>query len=193
MTIHSKDKLLDLAQRLPPGHNTVNGFIAVRGAAKFVEFLCAVFDGTETTSVRTPDRDGGLIHAEVRIGTATVMITDAKPDWPELHALTQVYVKDAAMVLRLAVEHGARIVTEPTPFYGSVHIARFVDPWSNLWWLYEPSIVAATPPAKVDTSSDPRTSWHSKEPSYVYRTLMDEMRELGARGTAATDGKPAPA
>ncbi|HUX14215.1 MAG TPA: VOC family protein [Spirochaetia bacterium] len=157
---------------LPAGHNTVNGFIVVKGAAEFLEFVCEVFEGTENVPVRTPDRDGTLIHAEVRIGTSTIMVADTKPGWPSLHALTQVYVKDAQAVLTCAVERGGRVVTEVTPFYNRVSIARFLDRWGNLWWLFEPQ----TEPASEEPVSD--VSWHRKEPSYVYRTLMETMSKL---------------
>src|SRR5262245_46152677 len=108
---------------LPAGHNSVNSFIVVAGAREFIRFLGDVFDGTEHTQVRTPDRDGSLIHAEVRIGTSTVMIADTKVDWPALPALTQVYVPNAQVVLDRAVARGGRIVTTVSPFYNGLKIA----------------------------------------------------------------------
>lgn len=36
------------------------------------------------------------------------------------------------------VERGAAVVTPPTPFYGSLTLARVEDLWGNLWWLYHP-------------------------------------------------------
>ena len=158
--------------QLPPGHNTVNGFIVVEDAARFLRFLCEVFDGSENTNVRTPDRDGTLIHAEARIGTSTIMVADKKPEWPGLHALTQVYVTDAHQTLDRAVERGARVVTDVSPFYGGVNIARFIDPWNNLWWLYEPS--AGGMRDEIGSTTD----WHAHGPSYVYQTLMDAMQQL---------------
>jgi PhnB protein len=186
--IDTANAALSSTLRVPSGHNTVNGFVVVAGARAFIAFLCDVFDGAENVQVRTPDRDGSLIHAEVRIGTSTIMLADSKAGWPELPALTQVYVPDAQAVLDKVVARGGRVVTAVTPFYNQVKIARFLDPWNNLWWLYEP--MAHTPAeAKADTQ------WHSDGPSYVYTSLMGAMRDLalsidrGTRGAETMTGK----
>jgi len=158
------------------GHNSINPFVFVKGSAsEFIEFLGAVFDAAERTEVRTPDRDGTLIHAEVSIGNATILVCDSKPDWPPTPAFTQVYVTDAQAVLDRAGSCGARIVTRLSPFYNEVKLARFLDPWGNLWWLYEPE--AEQPGADVSS-----TSWHDADPSYVYTSLMVVMMTLGNQG-----------
>lgn len=162
-------------EHLPKGHNTVNGFIVVDGASPFIDYLKAVFGATEATAVRTPDRDGSLIHAEVRIGNATIMIGDRKGDWPIAHGLTQVYVTDAKGILDKAVAHGGTVVTRVSPFYNGLNIARFVDPWRNMWWLFQP-VIGDKP--KSDQKGN--VSWHKDEPSYVYTSLMDAMRDLAA-------------
>lgn len=157
-----------------PDYNTVNGFIVVRGAVEFIEFLTDVFDGTENGEAHTPDwyaDDGTLIHAEVRIGNSLIMVADRKADWPFTPALTQVYVTDAAETLRRAVARGATVITEISPFYGGFDIARFFDPWGNVWWLFAP---AAADHAHDESSSD----WEDQQPGPVYTTLLDAMRQL---------------
>ncbi len=177
---------LVIAAPRPNGHNSVNSFVIVRGSASgFIDFLEDVFGATERTDVRTPDRDGSLIHAEVTLGNATIMICDSKPDWPFTPAFTQVYVADARTVLDRARARGASIVTRLSLFYNGVKLARFRDPWGNLWWLYEP--VPNQP--ETDSSS---TSWHDADPSYVYTTLMTAMRSL-AQGIDRTDTRENPA
>lgn len=51
-------------------------------------------------------------------------------------ALTRVYVHDAAATIDRARACGARVVTEPTDFFGDI-LARFADPFGNLWWVYQ--------------------------------------------------------
>jgi uncharacterized glyoxalase superfamily protein PhnB len=154
-----------------PGHNSVNPFIIVRGSAsEFITFLEKVFHAAERREVHTPDRDGTLIHAEVAIGNATIMVADAKQDWPFTPAFTQVYVSDAQAVLDRALSFGAEMVTRVSPFYG-MKLARFRDPWGNLWWLFQPEEGAA-PATTADTAD---TSWHDADPSYVYTSLMTAM------------------
>lgn len=158
----------------PAVHHTVNPFVIVPGAAAFIDFVTAVFGATEVTAVRTPDRDGTLIHAEVVLGDSTLMLADRKADWPFTPALLQVYVEDADEVLARASGRGGSVVTPVSPFYGGFDLARFLDPWHNLWWLYAP---AADPRPSGRTGN---TDWHHREPSAVYTTLMAAMRELGA-------------
>jgi uncharacterized glyoxalase superfamily protein PhnB len=105
------------------------------------------------------------------LGNATIMVCDSKPDWPPTPAFTQVYVSDGQVVLDRAESRGARIVTVLSPFYNGVKLARFLDPWGNLWWLYEPAV---DQPEKDGST----TSWHDADPSYVYTSLMNAMRTL---------------
>lgn len=126
---------------LDGGYGSLNAFAAVTGpggARGFLAFLEAVFDAVETPEAHAVDTDGLLIHAETRIGDSCLMVVDSKPDWPFTPALLQVNVREPQEVLRRAGERGARVITEVSQFYGST-IARFQDPWHNIWWLFGPT------------------------------------------------------
>ncbi len=171
--------------RIPAGYNAVNPFILVTGAggaAGFIAFLEEVFDGTERAGLRTPDRDGSIIHAEVRIGDSSLLIADSKAGWPFTPAFEQLYVDDIQTVLDRAAAAGGEVVTPRTPFYNGVNIARMLDPWGNLWWLYE--LAGAT--GEREQGSD--TSWHDRDPSTVYTTLMDVMSALASRQAGRDPG-----
>lgn len=160
----------------PSGENTINGFVIVDGAAELIEFLIAVFGATEISEARSPDvfaGDGTLIHAEARIGNSKIMLADRKPDWPFTPALTQVYVSDPVETLRSAVDHGATVVTDVSPFYGGYDIARFLDPWHNVWWLFAPA-------DDIEASEEwDESRWEKPvEPGPVYTTLVEAMRNL---------------
>jgi uncharacterized glyoxalase superfamily protein PhnB len=158
----------------PNGHNDVNQFIIIKGGAdKFIEFCNNVFNAEERKEVRTPDKDGTLIHAEVKIGNSTIMIADSKKDWPFTPGFVQIYVKSINEILNKAGMNGGEIVTEKTKFYGGYNIARIKDPFGNMWWLYEHSIEEN----KDYDQSD--KSWHERKPSYIYTTLMEAMSKLG--------------
>ena len=160
----------------PADHNTVNPFVIVSGAAEFIDFVTAVFDGRESTAFRTPDRDGLLIHAEVVVGDSSILICDRKPDWPFTPAFLQVYVFDSEAVLGRAVARGASVITPVSAFYGGYSLARFRDPWNNLWWLYAPEAADSH-----ERSSEPsNTDWQDSEPSRVYTTIVQAMRDLRA-------------
>ena len=160
---------------IPSGFNKVNFFIIVKGgASKFIEFVEKVFGGNENKPARIPDRDGSLIHAEIQLGDSMILVADSKDDWPFTPAFPQVYVKDAQAVLDNAKQAGAEVITIVTNFYNGIKIARFKDPWGNIWWLFEKNSI----PVKqtVQTKSD--VSWHERKPSEIYTTLMEAMKNL---------------
>lgn len=157
------------------GYGSLNAFAAVKGpggAPAFIRFVCGVFDATETPQARAPDTDGLLIHAELRIGDSCLMICDSKPDWPFTPALLQVNVTDCDEVLRRAAELGADVITATIPFYGGASLARFVDPWHNVWWLFGPAV-----PGTPEPTWDPDAE---REESYSHATICAAMRELAA-------------
>ncbi len=167
--------------RLPAGYNTLNPFVLVKGpggAAGFIAFLEDVFDSVERANVRTPDRDGSILHAEVQLGNSSLLLADSKADWPFTPAFLQIYVESIPTVLERAESAGAQIVTPRSPFYNGMNIARILDPWGNLWWVYEPS-ADNDDPAAAPAPAD--TSWQDRDPSLVYTTLMDAMSRLSGR------------
>jgi uncharacterized glyoxalase superfamily protein PhnB len=159
--------------KIPDGHNTINTFIIIKGdASKFIEFTKYVFDAQERNDVKTPDKDGKLIHAEVIIGNSTLMIADSKDDWPFTPAFIQIYVSNIDNIINKAKDAGSNIITEKSKFYGGYNLARIQDPFGNIWWIYEPAI------EKENNYNQSDTSWHDRKPSYIYLTLLDAMNGL---------------
>ncbi|MFB7873652.1 MULTISPECIES: VOC family protein [unclassified Nocardia] len=120
----------------PAGSATVDPFIWTDDAAGLLDFLVDVFGAIEVPETRTADTDGLILHSELRIGDSTLTIADRKPDWPYMPSFVRVYVDDPAATLKRAAARGARIVTEPTDFWGDV-LSRFADPFGHLWWVYK--------------------------------------------------------
>src|SRR5690606_2005352 len=109
--------------------------IIAKGADNLVKFLETVFDGKEDEYTRYYDEDGLIIHTEVKIGNTVIKIFDSKPDWPQTPSFLQVYVEDMEVTLKRSKNSGAEIVTEPSDFVFGERLARFLDPWGNLWWI----------------------------------------------------------
>jgi PhnB protein len=174
------DGLVLTAEELPPGYGSVNAFVAVRGAGgapAFIQFLEEVFGARETLAAHTVDADGLLIHAEARIGESTLMLFDAKPQWSFTPALLQVYVRDVGPVVERARTHGAEVITEPTDFYGGQRLARFLDPWHNIWWLFQYGSQSVAP----SEGPNELPSWRpdpALPPSYVHQTIDSALTEL---------------
>jgi uncharacterized glyoxalase superfamily protein PhnB len=155
-----------------PHYNKVNPFVIIKGGAtKFIEFAEKVFDAEENKYVRTPDRDGTLIHAEIQIGDSMILLADSKFDWPFTPAFLQVYVDNAQQTLDRAKAEKAEIITELSDFYNGLKLARVKDPFGNIWWLYEKVV------NKVSENMS-NTQWHNSKPSEIYTTLMNAMKNL---------------
>lgn len=155
------------ADQVPGGAAALNPFVVVDGAAELIAFVTEVLGGTENVEARTPTPDGRLIHAEVRLGNADLMLCDQLDGWPQRPGLLQIWVDDVAAVLVAGVERGARVVTEATPFYGETTLGRMLDLWGNLWWLYAPA----------PGQPDPVPAWEGGDDT-VFRTIDETMREL---------------
>lgn len=169
----------------PAGFSTLNPFFITHDAAGLIAFLREVFGGEEHLDARTVDADGLLLHAELEIGGTTAMFGERKPDWPFLPQLTQIYVGDMEEVLARATDRGARIITRPTDFFGTV-FSRMLDPWGNLWWVYQ----HGEPPelhwdsAEEESDSQP-TEWSDPNLTYIHRTLLEAMPSLGTEANLA--------
>lgn len=159
---------------VPEGYNTVNPWIIVKGANSLVKFLDTVFDGKEDEYTRYYDEDSLIIHTEVTIENTVIKIFDSKPDWPKTPSFLQVYVEDMEETLKRAEGLGAEIITKPSEFVFGERLARFLDPWGNLWWINErmeevdwEEEVKRLEEAKNDTSEN-----------YIRKTLLNVMRKM---------------
>jgi len=164
---------MDKKELKTPHYNKVNPFVIIKGGAiKFIDFVEKVFDAEENKLIRTPDRNGALIHAEIQIGDSMILLADSKEDWPFTPSFLQVYVECAQETLTRAEKEGAQIITNVSVFYNGLKLARFKDKWGNIWWLYE----KMSKESLIENKSD--TDWHNKKPSDIYTTLMQAMKNL---------------
>lgn len=166
---------------VPSGYGSLNPFVAVQGsggAPAFISFVEEVFEGKERLAAHTVDADDLLIHAEIVVGDSTLMCCDAKPDWPFTPALLQLYVNTLDPILERASRLGAEVFTEPTDFFGGQRLARFLDPWHNVWWLFEHGPQSSTPADAPDELPEWKPD-PDAPPSYVHQTICDRMSTLG--------------
>jgi uncharacterized glyoxalase superfamily protein PhnB len=117
----------------PQGYTTVTPWIVGLDTAGLIEFLKAAFDAEELA--RIANAQGGIGHAEVRIGDSIVMMFDAQPDWPDTPAFLRLYLADADGAFRRALQAGGEAVTEITELAFGDRVGRVRDPYGNIWWL----------------------------------------------------------
>ncbi|MFC7789919.1 VOC family protein [Microbacterium sp. MAHUQ-60] len=165
----------------PEGYATVNPCIITSDADEIGRFIIEVFDGEEHAEARTIDEDGLLLQSEVRVGTTTIMLAERKPDWPFTPSLLQVYVHDIDVVLDRAIARNARLITEPTDFFGT-RLARVQDSSANIWWIWQHGEMDAEERSSEQdwTVEEQSGGWGqiSPELAYIHDTLLAAMTGL---------------
>jgi PhnB protein len=122
---------------IPPGYPSVTPYLIARPAKLAIDFYKRAFEATEVLRLNTPD--GGVAHAELRIGDSLIMLADGMDGYPDPHKLggspvsLHMYVRDVDVVFDRAVAAGA---TAKRPvenqFYGD-RLGTLVDPFGHVW------------------------------------------------------------
>src|SRR3954462_5865545 len=83
-----------MAKPIPDGFHSVTPYLIISGAAQAIDFYKKAFGATEL--FRMPGPDGRIMHAEIKIGTSIVMISEACPEWgsPAGAAMNHIYVEN---------------------------------------------------------------------------------------------------
>ena len=123
----------------PPGFNTVTPYFFVEDAAAFISFLVNGLDGEEV--LRHLRDDGAIANAQVRLGTSTVMVSEASADYPAMAASYYLYVDDADAAMKKAMAAGAIeiMAVRDMPYKDRQGGVR--DAFGNLWWISQRLVV----------------------------------------------------
>jgi PhnB protein len=116
-------------------------YLAVRGAARAVEFYQKVFGATE--AFRLTDPSGKIGHAEILIGESRIMLAEEAPDWGHLSPEAvggcpvkfHLAVDNVDELVQRAVDAGA-ILLRPVAdeFYGE-RMGMVTDPFGFSWHI----------------------------------------------------------
>ena len=115
--------------------NTVQIWISTRDTGRVLDFITTVFGGEEIA--RVPTEDGGIGHAEIRVGGTVLLAFDSQPDWPPTPALLRVFVDDAEAAVGRAVAAGAAVITPLADAAWGDRGGRVRDPLGNIWWVVQ--------------------------------------------------------
>ena len=117
---------------IPQGYQRIMPYLIVNGAANFFTFMQTVFGATEKMKVMRNDQL--YMHAEMQIGSNTIMFTDATEEYLVQNAGLFIYVADCATTYQKALENGATSILEPNKQdYGLS--AGVKDAFGNTWWI----------------------------------------------------------
>lgn len=125
---------------VPAGFHTVNSYIVVPDSEKAMEFYGKAF-GAQSI-MRMPGPGGhGTMHAEIRIGDSSLMLTDENPQWNKRSALTlggspismMLYVDDADASFKRAVEAGCEATFPVSDMFWGDRFGQVKDPYGVEW------------------------------------------------------------
>ncbi len=132
-----------MVEPVPEHLHTVTPRLVVTDAAAAIDFYRAAFEAEER-GVRTTGPRGELIHAELRICDAIVMITEETDDAParsprslggQVSAIMATYWADVDAVWERALAAGAEVIYPlADQFYGE-RAGRLRDPAGHQWML----------------------------------------------------------
>lgn len=118
---------------MPPGFNTVTPYYFVDDAESFVSFLVEGLGGEETC--RTMRSDGKIQNVQVRIGTSTVMVSEATERYPAMAAAFYLYVADADAAMKRALDCGASLEMAVADMPYGDRQGGVRDRHGNIWWI----------------------------------------------------------
>jgi uncharacterized glyoxalase superfamily protein PhnB len=146
-------------QPIPKGYHTVTPSIVVKGAAKAIDFYKKAFAAEEVS--RFPAPDGGLMHAELRIGDSALLLADEMPDQgggksPKSIGGTPVsffvYRENVDAAWKRAVDAGGKPVMPLADQFWGDRAGCLEDPFGHRWWLAQR--VQDLTPAEMRTAAE---------------------------------------
>ncbi len=127
------------AQPIPEGFRTITPHIICKNAAAAIDFYKKAFGAEEIS--RMPGPDGGIMHAELRIGDSALMLAGEFPDMGCVGPQTlggspvtlHLYVKDCDALFDRAVKAGAKeLMPIEDQFWGDRY-GKLEDPYGHHW------------------------------------------------------------
>jgi PhnB protein len=123
---------------IPEGMPALTPMLAIRNAAKAIEWYIKALNATELSRLTEPD--GRIAHAAIGISGAVIMITEEHPDYnrsPDTLGGTSVilnlHVPNVDAVVKQAIKEGASIIFPvKDQFYGD-RAGRIKDPFGHMW------------------------------------------------------------
>jgi PhnB protein len=141
MSAFKEEKTMSTVSYIPDGYHTVTPHLAVRNAAKALEFYAKAFGAEEL--FRMPGPGGVVMHAEVRIGDSNIMIGEEDPQRGATSPQTiggspvglLIYVKDVDASFARAETAGCTVQSPPTDMFWGDRYGKLVDPFGHHWSL----------------------------------------------------------
>ncbi len=107
-------------------------YLLLKEAKHFIEFARIVFDAN---ILECRERDTGqVMHAELMISGSMIMVADAANEWAASANSLFIWVDNADVTYRKAIENGAESLMELADFE-TRRISGVKDTFGNSWWI----------------------------------------------------------
>lgn len=124
---------------IPDGMTAITPHLVCAGAAAAIEFYVKAFGAVNEGALVSSD--GKIMHAQIRIGGASVMLVDEMPEWGALGPLSlkgspvtiHLYVPDVDATVARAVAAGAKITMPVADMFWGDRYGKIEDPFGHRW------------------------------------------------------------
>ncbi len=123
------------AQAVPDTYHTATPYLAVKGAAKAIDFYKAAFGAQELFRMDGPN--GTIGHADLIIGNSHVMLADVpeKGDTKGGSSSTFLYVENVDEAFQKAIRAGAKETMPLQDMFWGDRYGKVTDPFGHEWQL----------------------------------------------------------
>ena len=127
---------------IPEGCNSINAYLFVKDGQAAIDFYQKAFG--ETVACILPGPGGqGIMHAELRIGNSTLMLSEENPQWgtksPETlggsPASLHLYMPDVDVAFKKAIDAGCTSVSEPADMFWGDRSGKVACPFGVQWGM----------------------------------------------------------
>lgn len=131
-----------MVSAIPEGYSSITPHIVCSDAAKAIDFYKNAFGAEEIC--RMPGPDGkSVMHAEIQIGNARIMMAGENPDWDIKSPTTlggspvtiHLYVEDCDSAFKQAIDAGATVVMPPSDAFWGDRYCKVLDPFGHNWGI----------------------------------------------------------
>ena len=119
--------------RIPEGFQTITPYVFADEPLDFAAFLEQAFGGREVG--RTTIEDGTVVNLQIRVGTVTMMIGQARDPYPAMPTAWYIYVEDADRSMTRAIDAGAILEMAVMDMPYGDRQGGVIDPFGNIWWV----------------------------------------------------------
>lgn len=126
---------------IPEGYEGGIPYLTIAGVDRAIAFYQEAFGAIEIMRMPTPD--GKIMHAEIKIGAAPIMLGEEAPDWGALSPTAignsgttiVLYFEDADAVIAQAEKAGAKITMPVQNQFWGDRSGSITDPFGHKWMI----------------------------------------------------------